>query len=51
MYPPILAEVAIGNVVESLTMPAWSAAVEVMIFIVEPGGWRAENASPASAST
>ena len=33
----------------SLTMPASSAAVAVMIFIVEPGGCSAENATPASA--
>ena len=35
----------------SLTIPACSAAVAVMIFIVEPGGCSAEKAMPASASS
>ena len=35
----------------SFTIPAVSAAVDVTIFIVEPGGWAAENAIPASASS
>ena len=38
VYPPTLAAVAIGKVVPRLTTLACSAAVEVMIFIVEPGG-------------
>ena len=42
---------AIGNVSLSLTIPASSAPVAVMIFIVEPGGCSAENATPASASS
>ncbi len=32
----------------SLTIPASSAAVAVIIFIVEPGGWSAENPTPAT---
>ena len=38
-----------GKTSVSFTIPAVSAAVEVMIFIVDPGGWAAENAIPASA--
>ena len=34
----------------SFTIPASSAPVAVMIFIVEPGGCRAENPTPATAS-
>ena len=48
--PSIVVELWIGKVVASVTMPACRAAVVVMIFIVEPGGWTEEKAIPASAS-
>src|SRR5438477_4601640 len=48
--PSIVDDVWIGNVDESLTMPASRAPVAVMIFIVEPGGCTDEKAIPASAS-
>ena len=49
--PSIVALVWIGNSVASLAIPACSAAVAVMIFIVEPGGCTAEKAMPAAASS
>ena len=39
------------ELVVSLTTPASSAAVVVITLNVEPGGWGAEKAIPASAST
>ena len=51
LKPSIVASVMIGKVSLSLTIPASSAPVAVMIFIVEPGGCSAENATPASART
>ena len=47
--PSIVAAVAIGNSVDGLTAPASSAAAVVTILNVEPGGWGAEKAMPASA--
>jgi hypothetical protein len=47
--PSIVASLAIGNSVAGLTARAWSAAAVVTILNVEPGGWGAENAIPASA--
>ena len=51
LNPLIVADVWIGNSVPSVTIPASSAPVAVIIFIVDPGGCSAENATPASAST
>src|SRR5450755_3081901 len=47
--PLIVVWVWIGKVVLGLTIPACSAPVVVMIFIVEPGGCTEEKAIPASA--
>ncbi len=44
-------ELSTGNSSDGLTIPASSAPVAVTILKVEPGGWGAEYASPASAST
>ncbi len=51
LKPSMATEDCTGKVSVSLTMWAWSAAVAVIIFIVEPGGWSAEKATPASASS
>src|SRR5438270_2218627 len=49
--PLIVDEVWTGKTVPSLTIPASRAPVAVIIFIVEPGGCSAENATPARPSS
>ena len=49
--PSSVAAVCTGNDSERFTVPASSAPASVMILNTEPGGWGAENATPASAST
>ena len=51
VWPPTTLEVWIGKRLRRRTSPACNAAVVVMTFIVEPGGWRAEKAIPASPRT
>ena len=49
--PPTLTPLTTGNSSSSETTPFSSAAVVVIILKVEPGGWGAEKAWPASART
>ena len=49
--PSMMAALSTGNSSEGLTSRCSSAAVVVMILKVEPGGWGAEKAIPARAST
>ena len=49
--PSIVAAVWTGNVAERLVTFSSSTPASVMILNVEPGGWGADWAIPASAST
>ena len=51
MTPESVADVRTGNEVDGVAMPAASAPDRVMILNVDPGGWGAETARPARAST
>ena len=51
LTPDSVAAVRTGYELLVFATPCWSAAAAVMILKLEPGGWGAETARPASAST